>query len=692
MTIALSKLEPVSERFLLVRMEPARYILPTLDASSIYQTTFNLPLSKLQRNGVDLTLVTTISNNDEYTFNETTGILRVKLASSPNDTSNILIAFYYLFYSGSKFRYFANQTPTDTTTVLREWKPRIENYPSFLFSFDEIIAGVFSINSTSLILLNSDKDFQQYLTIEDSFYNKNVDIWICINSTENILNAYRGHITSIKLNQNRVNLSIKDSFQLLQKPCYMGDTEAECYFRKENFADLEPTKEGLPIPFILGRLSRYRTIANNESVSGIPGYKILDHEGLYQAACTYYDVVVSDSTNRIWTLCRANSFGFASVSPYDSGAGVRSVDVGGYVYLYFTGLHSCYIGDTWLGHTHYGLVVHVGDFTYLGNTYNLIVKSTDAIVHTNNSYFTQHFAIIVRQDQVNYHIRATNGFTVSTTATTGGNLLSKITFLNGFETTFGLPRSLNPNIDGVYYRVSTVISDSSTVDTHSSSLSDIVEKSGLTVNASSFSDAYTDLPVNVRFSIPNFDESKFGTYLSYAQDILKSTLGYLKLNSDYEVEYHLLSAPTSSSVRDENNLLRDNTDIEIDYSDITTKVVAYNPHMDYEEALDAANSPSESSENLKSVYLHGIVNTDRLRHVLDDISSRIDAHIGIKSQRKAKYSFSTATQDIDTEIGDDLTIQNTIVLGTENEQNLKVISVNKSPEKTSIEALDLEGL
>src|SRR3990167_5264309 len=102
------KLNQASRKFFLVRMEPARYLNDLLvdQGGGIYQATITgLIISRAQANGVALTSVTTVSNSGEYSYVESTGIFRVY--STPSST-NAIVAFFYLFYTGERFR-FATQ-------------------------------------------------------------------------------------------------------------------------------------------------------------------------------------------------------------------------------------------------------------------------------------------------------------------------------------------------------------------------------------------------------------------------------------------------------------------------------------------------------------------------------------------------------------------------------------------------------
>jgi len=166
-------------------------------------------------------------------------------------------------------------------------------------------------------------------------------------------------------------------------------------------------------------------------------------------------------------------------------------------------------------------------------------------------------------------------------------------------------------------------------------------------------------------------------------------MGILYANNNFELEYQLLSAPSSSSAITNDRYLKDSLAIDIDYQDIVTQLIAYNPHRSWDEALDAAKSPSETVTSAVAEHLHGVKNTVRFRHVLEQITDRIADIFAIMSNRRAIYSFSTATKNLDSEIGDDLQLESDQLLGGESARDLKIISLDKSADRVDVEATDL---
>jgi len=691
MTIASEKLKLATERFLLVRLNPARFIQPSLLSGSVYEMTLPLVISHIELNGVSLTKVITLSGNNQWTHNETTQTFQVQLASAPNSTTNVLICYYYLFYTGSVFRSIS-QDPQDSATTVREWKPRIQSYPSFSQSFANILAGVFTISDTSVSIINADAEFQGYLTDNDSFYGKKVDIWLCINSVLNIQKVFTGTITRLTLSQDIVTLDILDSFIKLKQPAYMGDTVDEAIFRRDanSFPNLDPKHNDSPVPYIVGSSSRYKTFGQRDNVAGAPDPYLISVGT--EAYCTNFSAVPTVSNNRQWGCCRIKG----SVATQAFGTIQETVSSGtGYRFVRFSTLTDVSIGDTikWTeaATVYYGLVYHVGTFTYLTVNYNIIIGAPDGPFTLSSTVANLKSFVVfidVPQGITKYVVpRLERDYSLSETATTGGNTYVSLTFGSDFEASHNQYPLLNPDQQEVFFKTSNTV-----VQKHGNILKEILTKVGLSVNTATFTTADTTLPVNCRFHIPNFDEQDADDYLKYVEDVLSSTLGYLKINTSFEIEYHLLDSPVSTDVRDNFLMLEGSTRLDVEYEDIVTKIIGFNPHNDSGDAIDDANTPAATAESTKARYLHGLVNVDRFRHVLEELTSKISDHIGLKSTRRVRYAFETATQDIDTELGDDLQLENQIILGTTKIQDLKIVSIEKSPSRIRIEASDLKGI
>lgn len=695
MSFATEKEKDTSRRFMLVRITPARYIGDDLEADGgLYTMTWSLgPIARIERNGVQLTEVSsTPSNNDEWYLDQSTGTLSIKLASAPDEETNVLVAFHHLFFTGDEDK-IAPIDPQDPGSPEVLWEARVLRYPSLRQSITDILAGVFSIQDTSVEIEDTEGSIAKCSGPDDSFKNKDVSVWVCIGSPQNIESLIRGKIHSISFDGGRASFSFSDEFEVLNQPALMGDSANEAYFQRkpDSFPKMDPTKSGQTCKYIAGYSNRVVL----RPTSGGTGtffpefdFRFVDGE---QAVCTDFSPLLSTSLNRKWGLGRVSSGGLKMTS---FGSIVRVTELVG-VNWYFAYIqdHNFDIGDTitWKtsGNTGSSVVDRVGEFQYNGSTYN-ISFAFGGVPFTTSSTIVSNPKIGVGILVHPYPVMLKYGseYTVSLTSTSGGNKYVEITLANNFEATrsvFG-GRPLDPSLDQVIYR----LYPADPVK-HGDVLERILEACGLTTNAASFAAANAALDVDAYFSIPYFDESDFSSYLKYAEAICASTLGYLTINGQGEVEYHLFQPPASSDELTSDEILN-GVAIDIDYDDIVTQLVAYNPHRPDAQALDLTLYPDETRESLKARYLHGVHNVDRFRHVLAEMSSRIDAHLQVRQSPRIIYSFDTATRHLDARLGDDQKLVHKRVLGGIGSKMLKVVGLDKDGSKVRVQAIDLGDL
>ncbi len=669
-----------SQKFFLVRLEPARYMndLLSLDSGGIYQATLTgFVFSKVQANGTDLTKVTTVANSGEWSYNETTGVFRVYSAPS---SSNIIVAFYYLFYTGERFR-VVYQDPEDTATTLRDWEPKLKKSPSLVSSIDQVINGKLQISPSSLAIINDSHEFQEYLTGNDSFYNKGIKIWTCLDSTDNIKKAYEGRITGLSLSRTEVNLKFEDNLSILSLPALMADNSASTYYNLQDNASLDPQKNSKPIPFFFGKVSRYQL--KRVLVTNLTDARLLDPESLYEAVCTNFNASISNTNNREWGIGRTKDgfldFGFTPSAISQADANFTRLDCNA------AQVSKIFIGDTFVisnaGTPYYFMVWHVDRVS------NYIYCTKDANVLTGDSVATNKApSLVIQRDASNVHYCLYGrDYTATESATSGGNKYLKITFTNNFEANHTGLLAIDPTQHKVLFRVKP---DQTNIK-HGSVLKFLLEKAGLTVNSSSVTTANSSLDVNANFSIPQFDESDYSEYYKYIELILSSTLAYITLNNSFEIEYKLFSTPSSTTQITDTDILQGSFDTEINYKDIVSQIIAYNPHYSSPETT-ATSSDSETS--LKAQYLHGVNKTVRFRHVLEDITGRIESIMKVRRERYATYEFDSKIINIDSILGDEFLLVKSGLLGGDSSKSVKIMEIQKGIESTQLTATDLYNL
>lgn len=666
-----------SDKFLLVRIEPARCLNSslTLDSGSIYKADFFYNLSKVLVNGSTYTKVNGIPTANQYYFDETTGEFKIFLSGAPSN-SVVVIAYYYLFYTGNRFRVLGKD-PEVPTVDLREWEPRISSPPTITQDIKNVLNGILSISNSSLTIINNEDYFEQYISDNDSFYNKSILVWQCLDSTDNIKKIFSGKITSLSVNKTSVTFDIKDDLASLQSPASMGDSEI--YFTNDYFTNVDPNKEGAPVRFIFGTSSRYKTIAS--PIGTLADAQRLDPEFMNEAVCTNFTNDISTSNNRDYGICRVGANGFEVF-----GFTPSSVDNSDPDYTRLTGTSAeiikFTIGDTFStsgSGTYYARVLFVdrtNNFLYCTKMASFIV--TDSVISNNCP------SIVIEEDSNDYYPLYGRDYTASVSTTSGGNKLLEITFVNNFEAALSM-NTLNPQSMIVTYKVKPERDD----QLHGKVLNSLLTSAGLTINSASITAANTSFPVNAAFSIPFFDEQDYSQYYKYIQELLQSTLGYIFLNNSFEIQYDLFSTPTSTSEVSEGDILINSYSIRVDYNDIVTLIVGYNPHFSSSEYIDKS---SASASNPISGFLHGLQKTTRFRHVLEDFSTKINDHINLRSQRYAEYIFKTKQLNYLSQIGDDYLLTEVGLPSQSSSRSIKILSTSKSTDQTSIKASDLYNI
>lgn len=678
MTFSSLKTDQSTQKFVLVKIEPARYVndLLSLDSGTTYTMTFSYKISKVVEQGVELTEVSSSPSTGEWSI-DSNNLLTVNLNNAVS-SSNAVVVFYYLFYTIEKFRVIGVD-PETPNTDLQEWEPKIVRSPGIKQTIKNIINGQLSISSSTLEIINDNGDFNQYLTNDDSFYNKKIQVWHCLEDTTNIQKIFEGRVTNLSVARTRAIISIKDNLDLLARPATMGDTEI--YYNNDDFTNVIPSKIGTPVRYYFGSVSRYDTIP--ETVTNLTDAQKLDPDLMEEAVCTNYTTDITPSNNRDWTIGRVGSngttnFSFSPSSVDNTDANFTRLDTDAAT------VAKIHIGDTFeiTGSGTYRERVYYVDRT---NNYVYITKQGSVVatdtVQTNNCP-----SIVITDNSGNrYYCLYGRDYTASTSTTSGGNKLIDITFVNNFEANHAGLTALDPGVNNVYFKIKPNASD----QLHSKVLKEILDQSGMSTNAASFTTAGTTLAVNAAFSIPTLREQDYNSYFRYAERICQSTLGYIYLNNSFEIAYELFDTISASNSITDTEIILGSATYRVEYQDIATQFIAYNPHYNSNEFISTSSQTASSN---KARYLHDIINVDRYEHVLENYTAKITDQINLRSERDITYSFKTKGLNFDSEIGDEYNLEANDLPGQASSKGIKIIEIEKSNTETKILAKDLYNI
>lgn len=673
------KTNQTSQKFIMARIEPARFVNDdlSLDSGTTYTMTFPFVISKVVEQGVELTEVSSSPSTGEYSFNESTGLLTVNLNSAVS-SSNAVIVYYYLFYTIEKFRTIGVD-PESPTTDLKDWEPKIQSSPLIRQTIKNIVDGQLTISSSNLSIINDNGDFNQYLTVNDSFYNKKIKIWHCLEDISNIQKIFEGVITGVTVKRTIVNISVKDNLDLLSNKATMGDTEI--YYNDDDFTKVQPGFIGNPVRYYFGSVSRYDTIP--ETVTNLTDAQRLDPDKMDEAVCTDYTTDITTSNNREWTIGRVGSngttdFSFSPSSVDNTDANFTRLDTDAAT------VAKIHIGDTFeiTGSGTYRERVYYVDRS---NYYVYITKQA-SVIATDTVQTNDCPSLVIADLSGNYYYPLYGrDYTAATSTTSGGNKLITVTFTNNFEANHAGLTTLDPGINKVYFK----IKPNSSYQNQATVLKEMLDQAGLTTNSSSFTTAGTTLNVNAAFSIPLYDETDYSQYYKYVQKICQSTLGYIYLNNSFEITYELLSTISASTDITDTEIIANSSYYKIDYNDIVTQFVAYNPHYNSSEFVDVSSQTDSSN---KARYLHDVINTDRFQHVLENFTSKITDHINLRSERDITYSFQSKGINFDSTIGDEFDLTSNDLAGQVSSVGIKIVEINKGNTDTRILAKDFYNI
>jgi hypothetical protein len=723
MTIATEKLKPSSIKYFLVRMTPARHISTLLasDGGGVYSYSWDRPVSSLERNGVELTQVSLNppTVDDTYYFDEATATLKVKLASAPSSSTNVIVMYYRLFFSDNGGIH--PETPDDTTTTMRNWEPWIVTTPRIRMQFSDQTYGVLSTQASAITMINPDRFFQQLLTENDSFFRKRCEIWAGIN--DSVVKVFSGPIQGLSMpKRGNVTVALRDASGPLQKAAFMGDSADDALTPTNDVVNKYSSK---PIPYVFGR-SRHKFAADGYTVAistGANGSKNIDFSNCNRASYVGgISRVIDGTTNRgPWAIARTGpegfktlNFGTVSEISVTSDLSIEIIDHLTYDWRFGSLLlsvgsgYNLEIGDsfTWShpgwqgGALQYACVIaNPGTGVFPGeDLFFLYVKDADSsVIYGGNFTATSGFTInsnqapavvLTQPGKTPYMLFAGLDFTTSVTTLPSGNKYMEITLVNNFETaTDSVGQRRHANLDYVdlgnteiFFRVTQNLTNEP--NKHGNAVAEILTQAGLDVDTAAITAANAALDVNCSFTIPAAGESKFEPYYSYLQRIVQSTLGYITFDAEQQAIYQLVEAAAAGGrTIDDYNSWSHSADLG--YSEIVSEILPNNEHVP---------TTASSSASALTRYLHSGDAKLQLEHVLEDIAPRIDAILEFRSKPFVKYSARASHEFIEEFLGGDVAADLSEILGSTTSKDLKLTAIEISKSGIYLEAAGFEGL
>lgn len=705
-----------------MRVAPSRFLNPQLAAvgggSNAWQYVFAATVNPVavRRNATVLTRTTTLTSTyDTWFWDESTRTLSIVidpgLSFDPEELTPCAEAFvcdYELYWTSGEHR-VDYRDPLDDTTAQVLWEPRIRTPPTFTQNVDSIEDGVFSIGSSPVEIVNSGNYIQQYLTVNDSFHSKPISVWYALNGEKKLV--YVGLCNSLRVSTDVATLAFVDAFSKFRRTATFGDGAFDSVLT-EDWGYINPSDKGRPIPMFFGKGSRGDRVIVPAYVNNCAGGLAPDPKSANRGINIDYSPANPANTDSIWLLGRVPPGGIKTLS-FGTLTGI-SVSSGTYTAAWSRASTSAARPNVQTGDTfsvtvgvnpYYGTIMSdvVDDVGGLTGTYTFKLQSAaDGTIYSAAiTYTAAVFGTGIKGVQACVY-NSQNGkiapltvgrdFGVIEEATSGGNTFVLIQFISDLITTWHPSSGVFPDdvIDPAVHEVYFILEpagetsdDESETDEHRARniVKAIVEHCGMTMAdippGSTEGIAVRDI---AQFQVPYFDEIDPNDYLKYLQDLLGSVGAMLYITADGEIGYRsLLSAFTVADyTHDSVNITDGSWFMDVDFNDIITSIIAYNPH--------APVTGSHTLESPRAKYLHGIDNPRQVRHLMYD-GEAATAWIYLKTNRKVLYSFASSVTDIDRELAGELMVDTARVAAALSEsatQKMLVVGVERGLSESSV--------
>ena len=746
MTYATSAQLSASERFFLVKIEPRKYLgLGTHVTGNTY--TFSTTLPRVDAVHLDG------STSGITSFSLSNGVLTVVSPSNLASASFTVTADFYQFYTGSKVRDTAGNTAGLPEEI---WEPYITNYPQFSQSMRSIADGVFSIANTQLDLISENRLLHGYFGDDYSWANAPVTVWSCIDEVNTCRLVFTGTVASANLTSSSVSLSVLDSFQRLNQSATFGTkSQSFIYTGNSNSLYPNAQDDGQVMPLVIGESSPLfvkNTYRHLDTYGSMPTTMYHLSDGLRAIKRT--PEAPSETSQVSFIAGRIVGGDIKKLNFGTISAGYRYVvfrDVRGdygagatadpeiwtqFIFVQCSSFNG-EIGDfvssfTVNGSDFHGWVCRKTPFTYLGTDYDFAICCSEfgevpdsegagsvpsngsvTVVIANNSIPSMSawieggdgventniyipLALVPSVCMVYHNTRYLKiaGYTLDTAYTIGGQSVRQLNItIDPADTDLVDSRGAGSSVLASATIKCRFSSESSV--SHGDALKFVIKAAGMDVNNSSFSDADTFLDANVNICIPETNATDFPSYLEVAQSITSSTLGIIRVNESRECEYHILDDLKSGSsvgTRDVVNMIDGKTSVAIDYQDTYTAISFENPTYKGIESSSSSSGPNAIVSNPIGSALNRMERVKEIKHVLTDIYTRTDAMLDLYTSPKVEYTFSTASDDLTTEIGDVLTIDNPSVASESQTMDGVVVDVQTSGRESTVTINELRGL
>lgn len=676
----------------------------TLQAGTTYRSTYALGfnIATAEENGSTVSVSNTAGAGGDL-FEVTT--------SAAISSSNPLIGYFYLHYTSGPTVFLDRDDPTGAVSNLTEWKSGILRGLSIKDSISTVIDGRISSNSSSIALVDTALEIEDFLNYEHDDYgdflndislsNQNVDIWLGLNNNFDLV--FKGRIANVSFNGYNVTIALKDGLREFVSAAYCGDLESECIMKQANYANIDKNAiEGKPIRFFLGHLTPFQgkraTIANSSYsdrtvvVSSLPDAYNIDYQQAYGAAKNDKWVLgrfpsgqfnTASYTMAIVTQNRTTHGGNTWYQIWVSLADAKKCHPGMLVTVTYSDLttaqvpvHSVsYIDSAGAPHQDNGF----GWFSFVHTT-NLSVTSPVTVDHSWGIVYKvtggTWGSVIDNTNQIDQ----TNCTVTKTTTEAGHDLVS--VELTGAVT----PAAVDGETEFKFYAVCT-----DTVETHTM-MEELVEGAGYTADATSFASSIAGKELVL--AIPDTTTDTFPTYLQMISKVINSTFFNITFDTDEKVYLNNLGADIQTPPSVDYTLYEEDIlDGSFSWSYITNNI-SPNIRITCNYFRDKVTAGELATNNRRRIFtneeyilqkLHKTTQTKTYDSVDPNGWETFNASIQqVAYTPRRIYRFSLPMKYYDIQLGEKIVLDSSIKYVT-NDRSMLVISITRSLVSVTVE-------
>jgi hypothetical protein len=722
---------PSSNKFYMVRMQGGKLLNKVFTLGYTYNSTgfdwqlFTGTIQKYLRiesliiqgtlsSGVDFTCTSQasstfptsgdgIASNNKYYYNPSTGEFKLftRQVSQFLQDSESLMLEYQIFFTN----FLGKHAPYDLANgELVYWQPRLPKDLSLGFSQENNLSGVLSVSTSAIQLKNNDLYFNDFFSANDSFNNRPVECWRCIDDYSINQFGFKGVIRSASFDDDSCSFDINDITSVLDGTCYGGYGYAayedyKFYESTSGTYTISPDDFKKPIYRVLGKISPY-DVFYEQTGTDYP-IRLLSEEKTLDATCVSYNPnSKTTSTNRVW------SCGFGAPNANLVALLITanaSINLGTFTYgqISVSGgrpSEKFCVGDTFFNGTQYGIVTGVADLT--STTGYILTWPYNASLTLAPIERHKVSGMLIIQGQDKFYPLSQRDYT----CVVGPLGDMQVTFTNNFEASVGMTGPLDPDGDQVYFRMWNDSADAiASIETQK-----ILIEAGLDVESSfappqgspDWYDPY------ISMSIPAKGESSFPTFSDVVEKILRSALSFIYLDNAGKFRYKSFldgiydyADITNQSGSDANDGLNQTNSskfsVSFDLYDLYAGV-KFLMKSAPQSAGFFANSPTsyDFGSDINRLRLYKTNKVYEVESVVDtngpDLDDFLKAYTELMTGAQAKYSLGSFSRHFKLYVGDDILVTRTKILGGENSRYMRVVAISKESNESQLKLLDLK--